>query len=193
MLDDDGNLIETQSADLIFCHGYSWLTQAIRWAERGKNESASNAAHVAGIIEGNLAEEALTKVVAHAYNKTNFPGTHYVYRNTKLTQVQRDLIVAEAEDYIGRTYGYLKILTQLGDALLQKAFGGSIYAFRRLTTDDKYPICSWVWAYAYYKAINYTFGIKPQEATPDDMLDFVQGSSDWELVGKVTVDNVKLA
>jgi hypothetical protein len=76
-------------------------------------------------------------------------------------------VVVKAESYVGRKYGYLKLLAHWGDWLLQGA-----YVFRRLTTKDDYPICSWVVAYAFAAAGKH-FDVEPGAATPDDIWDFV--------------------
>jgi len=47
---------------------------------------------------------------------------------------------------------------------------------------DAFPICNWVWAVSYQKAIGYQFDVKAAWTTPDTMRDHVEKSSDWERV-----------
>jgi len=93
---------------------------------------------------------------------------------------------AEAETYVGATYGYWKLGVQLADKVL---FGG-----RKILTTGLYiksrPICSFLAGYANHVAQSnkrvakrvlagfrngeamYSFGMPPQAADPDEMLDF---------------------
>ena len=43
---------------------------------------------------------------------------------------------------------------------------------------DKYPICSWVVAYAFEKVGASYFDIKPNAAAPDDIWDYIQTHPD---------------
>ena len=82
------------------------------------------------------------------------------------------IVVAEAREQVGKTYGFLKILGHFLDWLLLGA-----YIFRRLTQNGDYPICSWLVAHAFDKA-GKTFGVHPGAATPDDIWDFVVDNPD---------------
>jgi hypothetical protein len=75
--------------------------------------------------------------------------------------------VAAAERYVGRRYGYLKMLAHLLDWLFL-----GVYLFRRIASMDRYPICSWVVAHAYGKTGRH-FGVAPGAASPDDIWDYV--------------------
>ena len=90
-----------------------------------------------------------------------------IYRPLNLTPQDVQKIVAGAESYVGRTYGWLKAAAHLGDWLLLGA-----YFWRRFARMDRYPICSWLVAHAYEKAGKH-FGVEPGEASPDDIWDFV--------------------
>ena len=81
-------------------------------------------------------------------------------------------IVAKANGYVGRQYGWTKIVTHLLDWGLKGA-----YVFRRLTHDDDYPICSWLVAHAYLAA-DMTFGVPAGAANPDDIWDYVVANTD---------------
>ncbi len=66
----------------------------------------------------------------------------------------------------------LKLVAHLADWFLQGA-----YVFRRLTQDDRYPICSWVVACSFAKA-DKNFGVVPGAASPDDIWDFCKANPD---------------
>jgi len=170
-------------ADLIFCHGDSWLAGAIRWASRGRGEAGTYANHVAGLVGGDSVVEALWTTVKHPYREISDP--HQVWRCSSLTDIDRVRIATEARGYVGKRYGGAKILTHLGDALLSKAFGGNPFFFRHLAHRQDYPICSWVWAYAFAEA-DYLFGLPPEAAQPDDMHDWCLSHPDhWTMIHEV--------
>ena len=89
-----------------------------------------------------------------------------------LTDEEIRTIVNAANGYVGRRYGVLKLVTHLGDWFLQGA-----YVFRRLTSDDRYPICSWLVACSFAKA-GKNFGVEPGAASPDDIWDFCTREKD---------------
>ena len=95
-----------------------------------------------------------------------------VFRPTDLNDEEKARIVAKANGYVGRRYGWVKIATHLLDWGLKGA-----YVFRRLTADDDYPICSWVVAHAYLTA-DRTFGVPAGAANPDDIWDYVVAHPD---------------
>ena len=121
-----------------------------------------------------MAVEALSKVRRHPlgrYGKK--PKTDVaVFRPINLTDDEKAKIVAKAESYVGRKYGWPKIVTHLMDWCLNGA-----YVFRRLTNKDDYPICSWVVAYAYLAA-GKDFDVEAGAANPDDIWDFVRTNPD---------------
>ena len=99
-----------------------------------------------------------------------------------MTDDERLKIKACLYDYENRTYGWSKILLQGLDGTLGKVFWCDIHLFRKLGSMDKYPICNWVVAFAYFKAIGYEFGCHPKETCPDSMHDHVKNSPDWRRI-----------
>ncbi len=175
-------MIATLPGDLLLCHNPSLLGRAIRWAERSRGEAKSWANHVAGISSPGMVLEALWKVKEHPLSDLD-PAQYQIWRHTGLSDDEREAVAAAALGYKGRSYGPLKLGLHLGDALLSKVAGGSPYFFRRLARMDDYPICSWVWACAYDKALGYQFGCDPEAASPDDMHDFVRSNpNDWSMI-----------
>ena len=168
-----------EPCDVFFTKGDSFVSRAIRFFSRSFGERRTQVNHVGIIVESGsvhsaIAVEALSKVRRHPlgrYGKK--PKTDVaVFRPINLTDEEKAKVVAKADSYVGRTYGWPKIVTHLLDWGLNGA-----YVFRRLTNKDDYPICSWVVAYAYLAA-GKDFEVKPGAANPDDIWDFVHGNPD---------------
>lgn len=183
MNDEEPN-IQLNPADIFLTRGQSLLSRAIRWFTRSVGESRTIINHVGVVVtEGPLNEvivvEALRSVARHKLWDRYGPGSRNevaVYRPINLTTEEMDTIVSTAESYVGRTYGYLKILAHLLDWLLLGA-----YLFRRLARMDDYPICSWLVAHSFAKA-GKNFGLPPGAASPDDIWDFVNKNPDKYIV-----------
>ncbi len=163
-----------EPCDIFLTKGTSFVSRAIRRFTRSFGEKRTEANHVGiivqrGTVHSAVAVEALTKVKRHALRRYAKKRTTKVavFRPTNLTPEDVEVIVAKAESYVGRKYGWLKIVAHLGDWCLKGA-----YVFRRLTKDDSYPICSWVVAHAFLAA-DKRFGVPAGAANPDDIWDFV--------------------
>jgi hypothetical protein len=166
-----GDVVLTRSGGIV-----GW---AIRLFTRRIGESRTRASHTGIIVEGGPLEsaiivEALATVKRHRLWGRYTGANHEVavFRPLNLTAPDLALVVAKAETYVGRRYGYLKLLAHWLDWVLQGA-----YVFRRLANQDRYPICSWVVAHAFAAAGKH-FGVDPGAATPDDIWDFVTGNPD---------------
>lgn len=166
-----GDVVLTRSGGIV-----GW---AIRLFTRSIGESRTKASHTGIIVEGGpldgaIIVEALSKVKRHRL-WDRYAGRNHevaVFRPLNLTPGELTKVIAKAETYVGRRYGYLKILAHWLDWVLQGA-----YVFRRLAAQDRYPICSWVVAYAFAEADKH-FDVEPGAATPDDIWDFVTGNPD---------------
>jgi hypothetical protein len=132
------------------------------------------------IVEGGTSTNAVIvealqhvkkRYLADGYGGKNSPDMA-VFRPINLTEDQRFIVASKANTYVGKDYGYLKILAHLGDWLLQGA-----YFFRRFVQLDKYPICSWLVAHA-YSFIGKDFGVDARAASPDDIWDFCLSNPD---------------
>lgn len=171
--------VELLACDVFLTRGSGFVSRGIRFFTRRFGESRTQVNHVGIIVEPGtlhsaMGVEALTKVKRHPlgrYAKQQSTGVA-VYRPTNLTDDEIAAIVAKADSYVGQDYGWFKIVTHLADWALLGA-----YVFRRLTDDDRYPICSWVVAYAFAEA-DKTFGVQPGAASPDDIWDFVTANPD---------------
>lgn len=167
-------------ADVVLTRADSWLGRAIRWFERGRGESPSWANHAAIMVSYAEVLEALTTVKMHPL--IEIQDAFQVWRHIGLQDYERTLIKEYAMDYLGRSYGPLKLGLHALDGLGHKIFGKEIFLFRRLAFMNPYPICSWVVSYSYFKGIDYKFGVEPECADPDHIHDHVTSSAHWEMV-----------
>ena len=167
--------MEIKQADIFLTKGSGFISKAIRFFSGHIGESRTQVNHVGLVVEDGELEtcfvvEALSKVQHHTLWAQYGPQCKdlvAIYRPLNLTNEEKQVIVNEALEQVGKKYGYLKIATHLLDWTLQGA-----YVFRRLTQNGKYPICSWLVAHAYSKAGKH-FGVDPGAAQPDDIWDFV--------------------
>ncbi|MBN2424521.1 MAG: hypothetical protein JXB44_05820 [Calditrichaceae bacterium] len=172
--------MELEPTDIYLSKGSSFIAKAIRFFSTTIGESCTQVNHVGVIVtKGDLQTcvvvEALHKVTRHTLWSEYGPDHNdlvAIYRPLNLTDEEEEIIVNEANEQVGKKYGYLKIVTHLLDWFLLGA-----YVFRRLTQDGRYPICSWLVAHAFSKAGKH-FGVDPGSAQPDDIWDFVNGNPD---------------
>jgi hypothetical protein len=146
-----------EPGDIVCTTSGTWLSRAIRWFSRGR------VSHTGIGTRSDTITEALTRVVRRLFRATYHGSTLTVYRPLDLPPETVTAIAAKAETYVGRSYGYGKILAHA----LDRALGGA-YLFRRVAGLNNYPICSWVVAHA-YSSQNLTFGVAPGAASPADI------------------------
>lgn len=167
----DGPLLP---GDIFLTRGDGFVSRAIRFFTRRFGESRTKVNHVGIVVAGGSLEqavvvEALRKVERHRLVE-KYGGAKdqiAVFRPARLAPADLARVVAAAESYVGRSYGYGKIVLHALDWALQGA-----YVFRRLGRMDDYPICSWLVAHSYAK-VGVHFGVEPGAATPDDVWDHV--------------------
>ena len=166
-------MIILQPGDIFLTKGDGFISKAIRFFSRSGGESRTEANHVGlvitqGTYQNALIVEALTKVkrrsMSSYFDKEKTQVA--IYRPLNVNAGELEVICATAKGYTGQKYGYIKILTHFLDWCI-----GGRYFFRRFAFMDKYPICSWVVAFAYDSA-GYNFGVEPGAASPDDIMDF---------------------
>ncbi len=164
--------------DIILTSDDTWLSKVIQFFERAPDEPKALVSHVGAIISGGPEAEAII-VEALSHVRRHRLWDEYGGRKTRvgafrpldLTRDQRARIIAGLESYVGRDYGYLKLVAHGLDWGLSKIFLRDVYLWRRLFCLDRYPICSWVVAQAWARA-GLTFGVAPGQAQPDDIWDF---------------------
>jgi hypothetical protein len=177
----------TLPADIFFTRGTSLVSRAIRVLTRHIGESRTQVNHV-GLIVGSglpVADATLVEAV-RGVRVTTMP--RYADARTAVAVYRRRLdapdrtprrrIADRGLSYVGKRYGYGKILLHALDWCLLGAF-----VFRRLGRMDRYPICSWLVACSYSREADITFGIDSAAASPDDIWDYVTTHPDeWTCV-----------
>jgi hypothetical protein len=101
-----------------------------------------------------------------------------VWRCRWLSVEQREAVSRQALAYLGAEFGMAKFLTHLLDGLIMKVTGREVFFFRRLNHDHRYPICSWITAFSYDRALHYRFGVPPECADPDEIGDWLNAHPD---------------
>ena len=166
-----------EPADIFFTQGTHWVSKAIRWFSRSKDEKPTEANHVgAVVVNGPLSQakvvEALWKVrYGSLYEQYHDSNTKIsIWRPKNIPKAEKFAIADEGLKYIGCKYGWWKILLH--------AIG-----LKRWCSFKKRPICSFLVG-VMYDVKGYTFGKTPNMALdPDDIHDFCVNNPDkYELV-----------
>lgn len=166
-------MIHLRRGSIGFTAGDGHLSRAIRW----RTKSAVNHVFVVttdGPLHSVKVVEALhPRVVEHELISRYLGRTDriWIFDPINATDIDRNIIVSKARSYVGRRYGWTKIITQAIPGLSSLAF------------IDGWPICSWVGAAAYWDA-GLTFGVDVDDATPAHLYDFSVRRPD-KMVAKV--------
>lgn len=155
-----------------------------RWIMRSPGEGPTYAVHTAQFIDAGryieidmvgkvrATRDILKKRLARdLWTRRGFE----VWRLESLTTDERDRVTRQALTYVGAKFGMGKFFTHLLDGLINKLAPGEVFFFRRLNHDTRYPICSWITAFSYDRALHYRFGVPPECADPDQIADWVNG------------------
>jgi hypothetical protein len=161
-----------------------WLGPAIRWFQRrawDEDVRYNHAAIVTSLTPTPIASarivEALWRV--RGGRLWDFYGPKagknrpeiLVFRVCSLTDAQRMASAVAAEAFVGRKYGWRKLLAHAADRWLSSKAGREVFAFRvLLERGEQTPICSLLVQHAIGDAVD--FGVPPGAASPDDLDDF---------------------
>ncbi len=170
-----------QPGDIVHTQNPGRLSRAIRWLAKKKDGQRAWASHTAMLLSADPAEmliEAQLRVgVRPAYVYAHRGARAAIHRIPGgLTAPQRRQICLYALAYEGAAYGAHKALALALDHLI-----GDRYLFRRLIWEHRYPICSWLVAWAYDVTMRVRFGAPPDSVSPDDIMDYCMAEG-WELV-----------
>ena len=173
-----------EPGDIILTGGNAWISRAIRWMTRVGDEEKTIKNHAGIGVTPHTYVEALWTTERNTYDYLlNLKDTNIeIWRNNNLTMQEKEKIRLKAIEYVGTVYGVSKIILHAFDGLLSKLLGHDIYLFRKIGFMKRYPICSWVVAYA-YDEIGYKFNNQyPKYVSPDDIHDHLLSDPDWKLV-----------
>ncbi len=161
--------LELLAGDIVLFRSKGLFARLIRQFTRTAGERRTKVNHCGVMADGSLVVEALSKVLKHDLRRRIGPSARAqiaIYRWKGLTPDDRAKVALKAESYVGRTYGWPKIVAHTLDRII-----GGRYLFRRLARNGQYPICSWLVAHA-YTVIGKGFGVPPNAADPDHIWDY---------------------
>lgn len=172
--------------DVGFSRGTAWYASAIRFFTRGRKEPPTYTNHTFGAALGGWRiGEALATVRIVPVSEWPMPAEWEIWRHLYLSWEQRVGIAGYVEQREGRVYGGPKILAHLADCLVTKISGRpSVNLFRRLCRIKEYPICSWLWGWAYVHNQVRLSRVNARYAAPDDQHDWVKRRPEWTLAAK---------
>jgi hypothetical protein len=173
------------SGDVIFLASVGDLPGRLgSWIAQSRGENTTYAVHTAQFLDaGTILEmdhRTERRDLGHLLErKRGFE----VWRRRGLTIGQRQALTSKALVYFGTKFGWGKLVTHVADGLINKIVHKEVFFFRRLNHSDRYPLCSWITAFAYDRGLNYRFGVPPECADPDQMHDWVKAHpSEWTLI-----------
>lgn len=174
-----------QPGDVFCTRGESLLSKLIRACTRSRGEPETRVNHVgivvkAGTLKTAVVVEALITVQQHtlwSQYGPPCPDQVVIYRPQGLFPVELQHMAAKAMSYVGRKYGWGKLVTHFLDWCC-----GGIYLFRRINHSDRYPICTWLLEEAAEEA-RLDFGVPKGSTQPDDVDDYcIQHDEDWKCI-----------
>jgi hypothetical protein len=177
---------------VLFAARADWYGRLSRWLLRQRGEGPTYAVHTAQFLDPGSYLELAVRGTIRATGEILKPRQRLdmwqrrgfaVWRYRALTAAQRAAVTQQARASVGATFGWAKFMTHLLDGLIVKALGREVFLFRRLNHDQRYPICSWITAFSYDRALHYQFGVPPECADPDQIDDWVSGHpEEWEQI-----------
>ena len=199
------NPLFAERGDTFFTKSSSLLGRLIRWGEKDPDESTGAWTNHAGVVVESgwiggdpglpgykeaVVIEALWKT-RRGPLKVNGVDVRVFRPVPAYTEEEKALFVAEAESYVGDGYGWWK----LGGFLLKRATRGVVDVTKVYFIKNR-PICSYMAAWTNEKARKIGdrskawagpwpgFGMPPQSADPDEMLDTCWALPEfWQEVG----------
>lgn len=157
-------------------HHSSLLAKAIRLKGR-KDSGECKVNHAELYIGSGLSIAAELTINIHPIKKF-FTGKHdvYVFRNTKLTQAQRNQLVSDSFVFHGRFYDVLGIVGQAMSYLTRMGI------WAKLVNSSNSLYCSELVAKVYKQTIPFLPQRSYKIITPDDIFDYCWGGIDWNCV-----------
>lgn len=164
-------------ADVILTRGYNLLSKAIIIVLRLFQKDEVNFNHALMVCDGNVGIEAGKKIqyvdLEHTFENVE---AYKILRRVDLTDEQRRKIVKKAEKFIGREYGYLRLIMQLFDQIFNTNWFTKRLKFRN-------HICSGLVAWAYFVVRKIKFNSVPwKSCEPDDIDDESEKSNLWKII-----------
>jgi hypothetical protein len=173
------------SGDVIFLASKGDLPGRLgKWIAQSRGEQPTYAVHTAQFLNaGTILEMDFLTETRELIHLLESGRGFEVWRRRGLRAGQRQALTRKALVYSGTKFGWGKLATHVLDGLINKIVRKEAFFFRRLNHSDSYPICSWITAFAYERALHYSFGVPPECADPDQMHDWVKAHpGEWTLI-----------
>ena len=183
---------EFMPGDVILCPGKRVIPHILtRWVTQAHDEPPTYAVHTAQVLDAHTVIEMAAVVKTRSTPEfIRMRKAFEVWRCRALTPAQRQAVAQQARAYMGRKFGWSKLVTHLLDGIVNKIAHRPIFFFRRLNHDQRYPICSWITAFSYDRAVHYQFGVPPEGADPDQIDDWVRSHPDeWVRIFRLEAES----
>lgn len=185
--------------DVFFTRSTSLLGKLIRWAQTGPKEEKTWTNHTglvtaAGWIKppndgrphtyATVVESLWTTEEWYWYpNHQEELGSRIrVYRYRHMDRSSLAAVLSTARKFVGAKYGWWKLLVHLADR--------GLFQDKKTLTHflgiDRRPICSYTVAKSFASA-GINFGMHPETADPDEMMDWCESKDSWIFVGETYV------
>ena len=174
-----------KAGDIVFTYRGSFFTEMIRVVTSRKNDSVKFTHCAVAISDTMIVDVDFTTRLVNINDLLKSVKDYEIWSNYVLLTDDTNKISLKAISYLGDEYGFTKLVPHLLDALLGKICEQDIFFFRKLLKENRYVICSWVVSYA-FAAINYTFDVDKQFATPDDIYDSIIKRPEWKKIKNET-------
>jgi hypothetical protein len=175
--------VQLEPGDIFCTRGDSPRSAAIRFFTRSFGEAPTRVNHSGvvvspGSLETAIIVEALITVQEHTLYSQYAPPCKdkvVIYRRIGLFPIEKERMAAKARSYVGRKYGWGKLVTHFMDWCC-----GGVYLFRRLNHAD--PICTWVDEETAHE-VHLDFGVPLGSTQPDDIDDYCRAHPDqWACI-----------
>jgi hypothetical protein len=155
-----------------------------KWIAQSRGEYPTYAVHTAQFLDaGTILEMDYRAKKQDLVQVLRRRRGFEVWRRQGLTTGQRQALAREALIYLDTKFGWAKLVTHAMDGLINKVAGKEVFFCRRLNHSDRYPICSWITAFAYDRVLQYRFGVSAECVDPDQMHDWVKSHpAEWSLI-----------
>lgn len=173
--------------DIVLTRARSLIGRLIRRFQTSKSDTTKTVFNHVGIMKNSTdIIEAVHRVrvndLERKYSKKK--EDILIARFSRLTTQERIAVRNKANYYVGKKYGYFKIGFHYLDYLLGRMRGRDVFFFRKIPHSHKYPICSWLAAWA-YNAVGISFkGLKREYCQPDDIADeiLIINKANWRII-----------
>lgn len=177
--------------DIVLTSSDSWVGQAIRFGTQEPGEDPTLVQHSEVLVDtygtsvGALGSGVVARNLRMAYERTNTQVA--IFRANNISDETRAALADDAATYVGKRYGYAKILLHVVDGLLWRLIPplSGRPMLTSLSFMESFPICSYLVGKVYARQ-GLFFDVPPGAASPDDIDDYVRQSKNYDCVRKLS-------